>query len=112
MPTPYEPVVWPLTADLTRADIPPLCARLCTYLNAHPHTTVVYDARALSAPPDTTTLEALLRLQLTARRLGRTIGLCHVPRALGDVLSLTGLAMRLSANDRARPAEEGESSPD
>ncbi|MFI9050090.1 STAS domain-containing protein [Streptomyces sp. NPDC053427] len=106
MPTPYEPVVWPLTAVLAADDVPSLCARLRTYLSEHPHATVVYDARALSTPPDAATLDALLRLQLTARRLGRTIRLCHVPQALGDVLTLTGLGRRLPAEEGGRAAPE------
>ncbi|WP_280524949.1 STAS domain-containing protein [Streptomyces inhibens] len=69
---------------------------------AHPRTTVLCDVRALKAP-GTTTVEALLRLQLTARRLGHGIRLRHVPEALRTVLTVTGLTEALPV-DRARKA--------
>ncbi|MEV0374099.1 STAS domain-containing protein [Streptomyces sp. NPDC050636] len=90
MPIPYEPVVWPVGPPTDRADIPALCARLHVFLREHPHATVLCDVRALDVP-DLTTVEALLRLQLAARRLRREIRLCHVPDALRLVLTLTGL---------------------
>ncbi|WP_327703172.1 STAS domain-containing protein [Streptomyces decoyicus] len=96
LPTPPRAVIWRLGPSIARADIPALCERLRLLLGARPRTTVLYDVRALDAP-DLTTVEALLRLQLTARRLGHGIRLCHVPDGLGLLLTVTGLAEILPA---------------
>ncbi|MGW9429782.1 STAS domain-containing protein [Streptomyces decoyicus] len=90
LPTPPRAVIWRLGPSIARADIPSLCDRLRLLLGARPRTTVLCDVRALDAP-DLATVEALLRLQLTARRLGHGIRLCHVPEGLGLLLTLTGL---------------------
>ncbi|MDQ1380038.1 MAG: hypothetical protein QOJ71_757 [Actinomycetota bacterium] len=42
--------------------------------------------------PDECALDALARLQLTARRLGATIHLHHATPALADLIELAGLA--------------------
>ncbi|GGU62963.1 hypothetical protein GCM10010211_29850 [Streptomyces albospinus] len=97
MPPPPRSVVWHLGPAIGAAEIPALCERLRLLLRAHPGTTVLCDVRTVTAP-DTATVQALLRLQLTARRLGgRGIRLCHVPEALGLLLALTGLAERCPA---------------
>ncbi|MFJ6750891.1 MULTISPECIES: STAS domain-containing protein [unclassified Streptomyces] len=110
MPTPYEPpepatvpppppgprtAVWHLPPPLSPAEIPALCARLRRLLREHPYvTTVLCDVTALDAP-GATAVEALLRLQLTAHRLGRGIRLRHAPETLRLLLTLTGLAEAL-----------------
>ncbi|MFD3423338.1 STAS domain-containing protein [Streptomyces decoyicus] len=99
LPTPPRAVIWRLGPSIARADIPALCDRLRLLLGARPRTTVLCDVRALDAP-DLATVEALLRLQLTARRLGHGIRLCHVPEGLGLLLTATGLTEILPA---ARP---------
>ncbi len=96
LPTPPRAVICRLGPPIARADIPALCDRLRLLLGARPRTTVLCDVRALDAP-DLTTVEALLRLQLTARRLGHGIRLCHVPERLGLLLTVTGLAEILPA---------------
>ncbi|MFH8567385.1 STAS domain-containing protein [Streptomyces sp. NPDC017993] len=119
MPTPYEPpepgtgdvrppagphpVLRPAGPSIAAAEIPALCRRLRALLREHPPTTVLCDVRALIAP-DAPTIEALLRLQLTARRHGRHMRLRHVPEALRLLLALTGLAEVLPA-DPAAPAD-------
>jgi hypothetical protein len=87
-----------VAADLTRADIPGLCADLADRLRNGPvggpdsdPATVVCDVRAV-ARPDVVTVEALARLGLTARRHGRTLvvdGADARLRALVDLLGLT-----------------------
>ena len=52
--------------------------------------TVCYDAGGLTTP-DGGTLEALARLQLTARRHGTLISLCNAPGPLVDLLFVAGL---------------------
>ncbi|MFC9240533.1 STAS domain-containing protein [Streptomyces decoyicus] len=98
LPTPPRAVIWRLGPSIARADIPALCDRLRLLLRTgpRPRTTVLCDVRALDAP-DLTTVEALLRLQLTARRLGHGIRLCHVPEGLGLLLTATGLTEVLPA---------------
>ena len=52
---------------------------------------IACDARAIAvpSPPE---LDALVRLQLTARRLGATIELHNVSPALADLIAVAGLA--------------------
>ena len=56
-----------------------------------PRSIVVIDVRALTAPDDRT-LEALVRLQLAARRCGASIRLHHARAELIDLLALVGLS--------------------
>ena len=49
--------------------------------------------------PDARTLDALARLQLTARRLGASIRVLHADPALVDLIRLAGLADVLSIVD-------------
>jgi hypothetical protein len=55
---------------------------------------------------DELALEALVRLQLTARRLGRSIRLCNANTSLVDLLALVGLTEVLPVVDA--PGECGE----
>lgn len=88
---PRDPPWATLPADLTRADVAGLCARLVTLLADYADTrTVVYDARDV-ARPDVVTVEALARLQLTARRAGHRIQVHGAGEALRSLLVLTGL---------------------
>lgn len=52
---------------------------------------LVCDVRGLTTP-DCTTVDALARLQLTARRLGRHVCLRHASRELVELLTLSGLS--------------------
>ncbi|MGW7490203.1 STAS domain-containing protein [Streptomyces sp. NPDC054786] len=96
LPTPPRAVVWRLGPSIARAEIPALCDRLRLLLCARPGTTVRCDVRALA--PGATAVEALLRLQLTARRQGHVIRLCHVPDGLNRLLTVTGLTEVLPAD--------------
>lgn len=82
--------VWALTAPLTRAGIPELCARLRARLHGREPGWVTCDLAALT-DPDTVTVEALARLQLTARRLGSRIRLRNACGRLRGLLALAGL---------------------
>jgi len=76
---------------------------------------IACDARAI-AVPSPPALEALARLQLSARRLGATIELHNVSPALADLIAVAGLADVLvvagpsddSGVEVEREAEEGE----
>ena len=71
------------------ADVPLLCARLRALLSAGT-ADIVVDVRTLAA--DAVTIEALARLQLTARRLGRRISLRRPSPDLDRLVSFVGLA--------------------
>jgi ABC-type transporter Mla MlaB component len=70
--------------------VPGLCERVRNLLVTRRADLVTCDVAAL-APADATAIDALARLQLTARRLGRAIRLRDAPDELRDLLTLTGL---------------------
>lgn len=86
----------PTTAVLVIADpiadgdAEALCDRLRALAMASGARIIVCDVRALDA--DGRTVDALARLQLAARRLGRQIRLRRASPELDDVLSFLGLA--------------------
>jgi anti-anti-sigma regulatory factor len=84
-------IVFPLGGPLARADLPALCERGRTLLEASGADVLVCDARGL-VDADAVALDAIARLQLTARRLGGRICVRHAPAELEDLLRLTGLA--------------------
>ena len=72
-------------------DVRRLCERARGLLEACDVDVVVCDVTAL-AEPDAVTIDALARLQLTARRCGREIRLRGACGHLKDLLALTGLS--------------------
>ncbi|MER6144395.1 STAS domain-containing protein [Streptomyces sparsogenes] len=99
------PVVLVLGRAVRRAEVPGLCARLRELASqsagAGP---VVVDVGAVRAP-DLAVLEALARLRLTARRLGRQIRLRGASGELRALLARAGLDAVLPAADL--PGGEG-----
>lgn len=87
-------------------DAPGLCERVRAALQRTGAPVLVCDARELQ--PDVVTVEALARMQLTARRLGRRIELRGVTPQLGALLSFVGLADVLLGRGPLRQAEERE----
>ncbi|MFE5332898.1 STAS domain-containing protein [Embleya sp. NPDC056575] len=87
-------------APLTRADVPGLCARLVELLHRERADPFPCDVSAL-VRPDLAVIEALARLQLTARGLGRCIRLRGASGELRDLLTLTGLDEIVPAGPRA-----------
>jgi ABC-type transporter Mla MlaB component len=79
-----------LTGPITRADFPALCTRASEVLEGMDRDPVVCDVGAL-ADPDAVTVDALTRLQLTARRVGRRVQLRHACVELQDLLVFMGL---------------------
>jgi ABC-type transporter Mla MlaB component len=98
-PTP-EPRTGILLIDgpVAAADVPRLCERLRALLQTSALEVVVCDAGTLAA--DAVTIEALARLQLTARRLDRRIRLQRVPCELGRLLTFAGLDDVLACGPR------------
>jgi ABC-type transporter Mla MlaB component len=74
---------------IARADAPALCERLRDLVEGRDVDVVTCDVRTV--PADLETVEALVRLQLTARRLGCCIRLRDTPRELQALLALCGL---------------------
>jgi ABC-type transporter Mla MlaB component len=91
-------VVLVVGGRIPRAAVPGLCARVHRLLCTRDADLVTCDVAAL-AHPDATALDALARLQLTARRLGRSIRLRNEPAVLRSLLSLTGLRETLPPVD-------------
>jgi ABC-type transporter Mla MlaB component len=95
--------------QLARADIPSLCDRARLLLEAGNAERLACDVGAI-LDPDAVTVDALARLQLTARRLGRQ---AHVERAspqLRELLAFMGLSgvVPLSARSRLEARWETE----
>ena len=79
-----------IRGGLTHSDVSALCARVGALLAVSGAAVVVCDVRALT-DPDCGTVDALARLQLTARRLGRQVRLRSACRKLRELLVLVGL---------------------
>lgn len=110
-PEPSTTVLF-LTGPIARADIPALCARAYDLLERCDSDLVACDVRGL-ATPDAVTVDALARLQLTARRVGRRVRLRQACGELQELLSLMGLSEALpcgweSGLEPRRQAEERE----
>ncbi|MFK4189929.1 STAS domain-containing protein [Streptomyces sparsogenes] len=116
---PGAPVVLVLGRAVRRAEVPGLCARLRELASRGAEGgPVVVDVGAVRAP-DLAVLEALARLRLTARRLGRRIRLRGASGELRALLARAGIDAVLPAADLPRgegvdgveaggQAEEGE----
>lgn len=90
-----------LPGHIDRAEIPGLCVRLQVLAASLAADRIVCDVGAVSEP-DAVTLDALARLQLTARRSGREMRIRHASPALQELLGLTGLTKVIpSAPDQA-----------
>lgn len=84
-------IVVALRPPLARDDVPSLCEHVRTLLEGSDADLVVYDVGELTCP-DAVTIDALARLALTARRLGRDIGLRRASSELHELLAFAGLA--------------------
>ena len=102
-------IVLPLGGPLARADLPALCERGRALLEGSGAEVLVCDASDL-VDADVVALDAIARLQLTARRLGRRICLRHAPVKLEELLRFTGLAeicgLRLVLERKAEERED------
>jgi anti-anti-sigma factor len=80
---------------IDRADIPALCERVRIALVESSADLVICDVGALT-DPDCVGVDALARLQLTVRRLGRRLRLRNVSPDLQALLCFAGLSEVLS----------------
>jgi hypothetical protein len=102
-PPPHS--IWVIAGPLAAGDAAQLCEHLRLVLTSSDAAVIVCDVGGLRA--DIVTVEALARLQLTARRLGRRIELRSGTPELDRLLSFVGLADVLGLGPR-RQAEERE----
>ncbi|MGZ4133241.1 MAG: STAS domain-containing protein [Actinomycetota bacterium] len=104
-----RPIVLVIGGPIARADVQGLCARIRALLEGSDAAPVVCDVGAL-IHPDAVTIDALARLQLAARRLGRDLRLRHASRDLQELLAFLGLddVMPLSAESRLGPKGQAE----
>jgi ABC-type transporter Mla MlaB component len=80
-----------LDIPLAPADLPLLCDGVRMLLESCDADAIVCDLSAV-VHPDAVTVDALARLQLTARRLGREVRLHDASSELLGLVSLMGLA--------------------
>jgi ABC-type transporter Mla MlaB component len=85
-----DPIILVIGGPIARARIPRICERVRVLLEGSHADQVVCDVGGL-VDPDAVAVDALARLQLTARRLGRRIGLRHASGELQELLTLMGL---------------------
>ena len=85
-----------LSDSLTRADIPSLCERARRWLENSEVAVVICDAHALT-DPDAVAIDAVARLQLTAKRVGRELRLRDACSRLQELIELAGLSDVLRA---------------
>jgi ABC-type transporter Mla MlaB component len=97
-------MVFAIVGPVVRAAIPDLCERVRTLLERCDVDVVICDVGALTRP-DAATIDALARLQLTARRTGRRIRLRHACAELQQLLELMGLSDAIPVAGRLLPDE-------
>lgn len=79
-----------LVGRISPDDVERLCRRLQTCAERPPRGPILCDAGML-ADPDLRTIDALARIQLSARRLGRELRLRNASSELAELLDLAGL---------------------
>lgn len=80
-----------MSGPVAQQDVTTLCERIRMLLEGCDADLVICDVGVLDEP-DAVTVDVLARLQLTARRLGRSVRLLDACGELQDLLSLTGLS--------------------
>jgi anti-anti-sigma regulatory factor len=93
-----------LSGPISPSDVPVVCERARSELERSGAEVLVCDVAALTHP-DAVTIEALARLQLTARRLGRRMRLRDPSPELAGLLDLFGLADVLGVEPGRQPEE-------
>ena len=78
-----------VTGPIARSDLPGLCDRVCSLLEASGPGTALCDVRGVE--PDAVTVDALARLQLGARRYGCRVHLRNASDELLELVAFMGL---------------------
>ena len=108
-----RPALRPTAAGLTirgridRTDVAGLCDRARPFLEAADAEVIVCDVGAL-VEPDASAIDALARMQLAARRLGRRICLSHASNELQYLIALMGLREVVPSGLPLQPGREPE----
>ncbi len=89
-PAPPSAVVLAVGGAITRRDVPALCERVRALLDRSDVDALICDVSGL-IEPDAVAVDALARMQLTARRLGRPMGLRNPGDELRELLAFFGL---------------------
>ena len=84
-----QTVAFAIGGPITRADLPGLCARICTLLERSGADIVLCDVT--SADPNAVTVDALARVHLAARRHGCDTRLRGASSELIELLEFAGL---------------------
>jgi len=84
-----QPIAFAITGPIARADLPGLCERVCALLEQTDADVALCDVSGVE--PDAVTVDALARLQLTARQHGCQIRLRHASNELLELLAFVGL---------------------
>jgi hypothetical protein len=82
-------VVFAVAGPIARADLPAICGDVAALLEATGADVALCDVEAL--PADAVAIDALARIQLAARRIGRQVVLHHAADDLRDLLGFVGL---------------------
>lgn len=103
-------IVVAVNGVIGRGDIRRLCRRVRVLLEESGAEFITCDVSDV-AEPDACTVDALARLSLTARRLGREVRLVHAGRDLQELVSLMGLdevlpVLQLEPRGQAEQGEE------
>jgi ABC-type transporter Mla MlaB component len=99
-----EPVVLCLNGELDPGQTHALCERVRALLEASGKCVMVCDVGGVHS--DAVAVEALARLQLTARRAGCCMQLRHAGSELRDLICLFGLAEELPLADAPHEGRE------
>jgi hypothetical protein len=98
-------VAFAVAGPIARADIPALCGRVATLLATSGADIALCDVAAL--PADAAAVDAVARIQLAARRMGRRLVLREAADDLLDLVAFVGVAGPLGI-EPWRQAEERE----
>ncbi|MET7438437.1 STAS domain-containing protein [Streptomyces sp. NPDC005568] len=100
------PAVLALPGPVTRDAVPRLCARVRAQLEETGAGVVICDVAGLG-PPGLAAVDALARLELTARRAGGRIRLRNADPALRALLGLVGLRFEAEGEPEEREPAGG-----
>ena len=87
---PPNAIVFALGGPVAHTDVPALCERLSVLIDCARPAVVVCDVGG-GVEPNAVAIEALARLQLTARRRGCRVRVRDAPAELQDLLAFAGL---------------------